>query len=67
MIEAHAFVDCLRDAGYTHYSGVPCSFLKPFINYVINADDLDYVTAASEGGKRSRCARIPVWATWSIR
>lgn len=49
MIEAQAFVDRLRDVGYTHYSGVPCSFLKPFINYVINADDLDYVTAASEG------------------
>ncbi|NNE90835.1 MAG: phosphonopyruvate decarboxylase [Verrucomicrobiales bacterium] len=49
MIEAQAFVDRLRKANYTHYSGVPCSFLKPFINYVINSDDLDYVTAASEG------------------
>jgi len=49
MIEARAFVDRLREANYTHYSGVPCSFLKPFINYVINTDDLDYVTAASEG------------------
>jgi len=49
MIEAQAFVDRLCEAGYTHYSGVPCSFLKPFINYVINTDTLDYVAAASEG------------------
>lgn len=49
MIEARAFVDRLREAGYSHYSGVPCSFLKPFINYVINSDSLDYVAAASEG------------------
>ena len=49
MIRAQAFIDPLRRAGYTHYSWVPCSFLKPFINCVINADDLDYVGAASEG------------------
>ncbi len=49
MIEAGSFVAPLKEAGYTAYAGVPCSYLKPFINHVINADELDYVTAASEG------------------
>ena len=35
--------------GYTFYTGVPCSFLKPLINYVIQSPDVDYVAATSEG------------------
>lgn len=34
---------------YTFYTGVPCSFLKPLINYVIQSPDVDYVTSTSEG------------------
>lgn len=49
MIEASVFLDALLRRGYSHFSGVPCSFLKPFINYVIDSDALDYVGAASEG------------------
>jgi phosphonopyruvate decarboxylase len=49
MIEAAKFIEALRDRGYSQYSGVPCSFLKPFINYVIDDERLDYVGAASEG------------------
>jgi phosphonopyruvate decarboxylase len=49
MISAASFVEHLRGLGYSQYAGVPCSFLKPFINYVIDDATLDYVGAASEG------------------
>ena len=49
MISAASFVEHLRGLGYSQYAGVPCSFLKPFINYVIDDMTLDYVGAANEG------------------
>lgn len=49
MIPAAAFIEHLRGLGYSQYAGVPCSFLKPFINYVISDPSLNYLGAASEG------------------
>lgn len=49
MIEARDFVDRARAAGFDWYAGVPCSFLTPFINYVIGDPALTYVSAANEG------------------
>ncbi len=49
MIEANEFVDRARDFGLDWYAGVPCSFLTPFINYVIGDETLTYVSAANEG------------------
>ncbi len=49
MLNAASFIEHLRGLNYSQYSGVPCSFLKPFINYVIDDASLDYVGAASEG------------------
>lgn len=49
MIHARDFVDAALARGFDFYAGVPCSFLTPFINYVIGADGLDYVSAANEG------------------
>lgn len=49
MIEASQFIEHLRQLNYSQYAGVPCSFLKPFINYVIDDPSLDYLGAASEG------------------
>ena len=49
MIPAAAFIEHLRELGYSQYAGVPCSYLKPFINYVIDDPTLDYLGAASEG------------------
>ena len=49
MIKAQDFVQPALERGYSFWSGVPCSFLTPFINYVIGSPDLDYVGAASEG------------------
>src|SRR4249920_2450054 len=49
MISAASFVEHLRGVGYSQYAGVPCSFLKPFINYVIDDSSLNYIGASSEG------------------
>lgn len=49
MIEATEFIEAARRAGFTWYAGVPCSFLTPFINHVIDDPTLQYVSAANEG------------------
>lgn len=49
MIEAHAFLTPARERGYDFYTGVPCSFLTPFINAAISEPSLSYVAATSEG------------------
>lgn len=49
MIEAAPFVDAARAAGLSRYAGVPCSFLTPFIDHVIDAAGLPYLAAANEG------------------
>ena len=49
MIEARPFVEQLGDAGFHFYSGVPCSYLKPLINTVIESPHVRFVNAANEG------------------
>lgn len=49
MIEAGEFFAAAGARGFGLYAGVPCSYLKPFINYVIDAPGLHYVAAANEG------------------
>ena len=49
MIPASVFIEHLRALGYSQYAGVPCSYLKPFINFVISSPNLNYVGATSEG------------------
>ena len=49
MIEAKAFCDAAKAAGFSLYTGVPCSYVKPFINFVIDAPDLTYIGATNEG------------------
>ena len=49
MIQARDFIDAAAAYGYAHYAGVPCSFLTPFINTVIDDDRLTYISAANEG------------------
>ncbi|MES9855380.1 MAG: phosphonopyruvate decarboxylase [Sedimenticola sp.] len=49
MIEASTFVTAALGHGFRLYSGVPCSYLKPLINYVIGSEELRYVGAANEG------------------
>ncbi|WP_323117885.1 phosphonopyruvate decarboxylase [Burkholderia alba] len=49
MIEAAQFVEAARERGFDWYAGVPCSYLTPFINYVLQDPALHYVSAANEG------------------
>src|ERR1051325_11581251 len=49
MIDAKRFLDAGARAGFTLYTGVPCSYVKPFINFVIDSDALTYVGATNEG------------------
>lgn len=49
MIDADRFLDEALERGFRLYTGVPCSYLKPFINRVIDSEILRYVGAANEG------------------
>ena len=49
MIEARHFVEAARERGFEWYAGVPCSYLTPFINYVLQDQSLHYVSMANEG------------------
>ncbi len=49
MIDAAQFVEAARTRGFEQYAGVPCSYLTPFINYVLQDPALHYVSAANEG------------------
>jgi phosphonopyruvate decarboxylase len=48
MIEARQFVEAARERGFQWYAGVPCSYLTPFINYVLQDASLHYVSMANE-------------------
>ena len=54
MLDTKVFGGLLKKYGYDFYSGVPCSFLKPLINYAIN--NCNYVMAANEGDAVAICA-----------
>ncbi len=49
MLQARDFVEAARTRGFEWYAGVPCSYLTPFINYVLQDPQLHYVSAANEG------------------
>jgi phosphonopyruvate decarboxylase len=49
MIQANDFIGPAKALGFTRWAGVPCSFLTPFINSVIDDPDMSYLSAANEG------------------
>ena len=49
MIDAVPFAQRARELGFGLWTGVPCSYLEPFINHVIDAPELRYVGATNEG------------------
>ena len=49
MASAELFVSEAARRGVGLWTGVPCSFLKPFINHVIADPAVQYVAAANEG------------------
>lgn len=63
MIEAHHFVGAARERGFGWYAGVPCSYLTPFINYVLQDATLHYVSATNEGEAVALSAGIALAGT----
>ena len=49
MLDAAAFLAASRTAGFTLWTGVPCSYLTSFIDGVIADPDTRYLPAANEG------------------
>jgi len=49
MIRSSEVVQCFRRAGFELFTGVPCSYLTPLIDTVIDSKDIRYVGAANEG------------------
>lgn len=49
MIQASDFLNPAKEFGFDTWAGVPCSFLTPFINNVINDPGVTYVASANEG------------------
>ncbi len=49
MIRANEAVQLFRRAGFQLFTGVPCSYLTPLIDTVIDSRDIRYVGAANEG------------------
>jgi len=62
MIEAAQFVEAARRRGFAWYAGVPCSFLTPFINYVLQDPTLHYISAANEGDAVALMAGVALGA-----
>ena len=60
MINAEAFIEAARGLGFTRYAGVPCSYLTPVINYVINDNRLTYISSANEGDAVATAAGLTV-------
>ncbi len=49
MIQAGDFIRPAREFGFNTWAGVPCSFLTPFINSIIDDPDMMYISSANEG------------------
>jgi len=49
LLQAREFVEAARARGFQWYAGVPCSYLTPFINHVLQDPQLHYVSMANEG------------------
>lgn len=62
MIEARDFVEAARERGFGWYAGVPCSYLTPFINYVLQDASLRYCSMANEGDAVALIAGVALGA-----
>ena len=51
-------MESARALGFSHYTGVPCSFLSAFINYVISDEQLFYLPAVNEGDALASAAGL---------
>lgn len=67
MIQAHEFVEAARAHGFSWYAGVPCSYLTPFINYVVQDPSLRYLSMANEGDAVALIAGVALGAAGAGR
>jgi phosphonopyruvate decarboxylase len=67
VIEAAQFVEAARERGFDWYAGVPCSYLTPFINYVLQDESLNYVSAANEGDAVALIAGVALGASGAFK
>jgi phosphonopyruvate decarboxylase len=49
MLESSLFLNYCKENNFTLFSGTPCSYLKPFINFVINSDEFSFIEVTNEG------------------
>ncbi len=49
MITANDFLSVCKNYGFNFFTGTPCSYLKPFINYVIDDPAYTYLDSTNEG------------------
>jgi phosphonopyruvate decarboxylase len=56
MIEPADFVNQALRYGFSFYSGVPCSYLKPLINFIIAHKELTYLASVNEGDAVALCS-----------
>lgn len=49
MISADKFLTPARELGFNFFTGTPCSYLKPFLNYILDTDGFDFVDSVNEG------------------
>jgi len=49
MIKASEFLKQCLERGFNFFTGTPCSYLKPIINYVIDHDEFNFIDATNEG------------------
>ncbi|GLC94920.1 thiamine pyrophosphate enzyme [Cupriavidus sp. TA19] len=67
MIEAAQFIEAALARGFSWYAGVPCSYLTPFINYVLQDPSLHYVSSANEGDAVALIAGVALGASGGQR
>lgn len=60
MIFAKEFLDECLTYGFDFFTGTPCSYLKPFINYVIDHDEFKFIDAVNEGDAIALAAGVTV-------
>lgn len=60
MIQANQFLDECLSLGFNFFTGTPCSYLKPFINYVIDHKEFRFYDAVNEGDAVAMAAGVSV-------
>lgn len=49
MIDSIEFLNECKKLNYSLFTGTPCSYLKPFINKVIDSKDFEFIETTNEG------------------